>query len=151
MFLRSNRLSSFCKPFPSGKLNQLIRQIVVNYHIPIQLFFFYFFFFFLIKLILTTKICSSCSCYSIFVKHPNIFYSQLNETLWKDSRQDPNSNINGQCMDLCCVRSGISNISEAVITTFHSAMCSQRHTKLCWYKTEHSGIISQSVYILNQK
>jgi hypothetical protein len=98
---------------------------------------------------LSTKICSSCRCYSIFVKHPNIFYSQLNETSWKDSRQDPNSNINGQCMDLRCVWSSISHISEAVITTFHSVMCSHLHTKLCWYETEQSGIISQSVNILN--
>jgi hypothetical protein len=137
MFLPSSRLPSFSKPFPSGTLNQLIRQIVVN-------FLLYF------KLILSTKICSSCRCYSIFVQHLNIFYSQLYETLCKDRRQDPNSNINGQCMDLCCVWSSISHISGAVITSFHSVMYSQLHTKLCWYKkTEHSGIISHTAYTPN--
>jgi len=44
-------------------------------------------------------------------------------------------------MDLCYAWSGIFHISEAVITTFHNVMCYQLHTKLCWYKTAHSGII----------
>lgn len=143
MILPSNRLPSFCKPFPSGKLNQLIRQIDSGkLPQPYPVYFLYF------KLILSTKICSSCRCYSIFAKHTNICLKPIE---WEFVvRQDPNSNINGQCMDLCCVWRGISHISKAVITTIHSVMCSQLHTKLCWYKMEHSGIISHSANKLTQ-
>lgn len=76
-FLPSSRLPSFCKPFPSGKLNHLIRQIDSGkLPQPYPVYFLYF------KLILSTKICSICRCYSIFVKHINICLKPTEWDLW---------------------------------------------------------------------